>query len=112
MVTARRQVKNMNTSTESTPPFPLAPHELEARAREIFPVDMSPEEFAGRDGEGWEAFPFAHYQYRDADLNAWIQRFAEILATPGMVEVYQMKYLTPQERARIMALKGLIEDDL
>lgn len=91
---------------------PLAPQELETRAKEIFPIEMSPEEFAGRDGEGWEPFPFAAYQYRDAALNAWIQQFAKILSTPGMVEVYQMKYLTPQERARLAALKGLIEDDL
>lgn len=75
-------------------------------------MEMSPEEFAGRDGDGWESFPFAAYQYRDAALNAWIQQFAKILNTPGMVEVYQMKYLTSQERARLAALKGLIEDDL
>lgn len=93
-------------------PRPLAPAELETRAKEIFPIEMSPEEFAGRDGEGWGPLPFADYRYRDAALSDWIQQFAKILATPGMVEVYQMKYLTPQERARLEALKGLIEDDL
>ena len=102
----------MTTLTDNTQQCPLAPEEMEARAREIFPIEMSVEEFAGRDGEGWGPFPFAAYQYRDAALNAWIQQFAKILATPGMVEVYQMKYLTSQERARLEALKGLIEDDL
>ncbi len=102
----------MTASTENTQQLPFASSELEARATEIFPVEMSPEEFAGRDGEGWEAFPFANYQYRDTNLNAWIRQFAKILATPGMVEVYQMKYLSHQERARLTALKGLIEDDL
>lgn len=102
----------MTTHSENAQQLPFAPEELETRAKEIFPIEMSAEEFAGRDGEGWEAFPFAAYQYRDAALNAWIQQFARILATPGMVEVYQMKYLAPQERARLEALKGLIEDDL
>lgn len=102
----------MTIPPSSTQQRPLAPHELETRAKEIFPIEMSPEEFAGRDGEGWDPFPFAAYQYRDAALNAWIQQFAKILSTPGMVEVYQMKYLTSQERSRLAALKGLIEDDL
>lgn len=102
----------MTTPAAATQQRPLAPEEMEARAKEIFPIEMSAEEFVGRDGEGWEPFPFATYQYRDAALNAWIQQFAKILATPGMVEVYQMKYLTPQERARLEALRGLIEDDL
>lgn len=102
----------MTTSPYPTQQRPLAPEELETRAKEIFPLEMSPEEFAGRDGEGWGPFPFAAYQYRDAALNAWIQQFAKILNTPGLVEIYQMKYLTSQERARLAALKGLIEDDL
>lgn len=93
-------------------PLQPAPPELEARAKEIFPVEMSPEEFAGRDGEGWDVFPFANYQYQDATLHAWIQQFATILATPGLVEVYQMKYLTSQERARLAALRGLVDDDM
>ena len=103
----------MTTRTEDTQQqLPFASSELEARAKEIFPVEMAVEEFAGRDGEGWEAFPFANYQYRDADLNTWVHQFAKIINTPGLVEVYQMKYLTPQERARLATLKGLIEDDL
>lgn len=99
------------TSTDNTQQRPLASPELEEHAKEVFPLDMSPEEFAGRDGEGWDAFPFGDYQYRDAGLDAWVQQFAKILATPGMVEVYQMKYLTPQQRARLAALRGMIEDD-
>ncbi len=90
---------------------PLAPLELEKRAKEIFPIEMTPEEFAGRDGEGWAPFPFGDHQYRDEQLDAWIQQFGKILATPGAVELYQMKYLTPQERNRLAALKAMIEDD-
>lgn len=100
-----------STMPENKTQRPLAPLELEERAKEIFPIEMTPEEFAGRDGEGWAPFPFGDYQYRDEQLDAWIQQFGKILVTPGAVELYQMKYLTPQERNRLAALKAMIEDD-
>lgn len=98
--------------TENPPPLPPASPELEERVRNTFPFEeMSPEEFAGRDGEGWTVFSFDAYRYQNEKLDTWIQQFGKILATPGAVEIYQLKYLTPQERARLATLKQMMEDD-
>lgn len=97
--------------TQTTPRRP-APPALEAHVKQLFPLEMSPEEFAGRDGEGWNAFDFASYHYSDPALDAWIQRFGQILATPGRVEQLQRQYLSPDEWQRLAILRGLIEDEL
>jgi hypothetical protein len=41
---------------------PLASEETENRVKETFPVDVSPEEFAAKDGYGWLDFPFGRYR--------------------------------------------------
>ncbi len=105
-------IERPTTMTEPPPQLSLASPELEDRVKNIFPFEeISPEEFAGRDGEGWTAFSFDAYRYQNEKLDAWIKEFGKILATPGAVEIYQMKYLTPQERARLTMLKQMIEDD-
>ncbi len=79
---------------------PLAHSDFEKTAIELFPyATMSPEEYAGRNGSGWDMFSFDNYRFQNAALDAWIQRFGQILFTPGSVEQYQVQYLTPEEVA-------------
>lgn len=86
----------------------LAPERLEQRAKEVFPVDMAPEEFAARDGYGWLGFTFADYSYRDKTLQAWLYRVGEIVRAPELLEACQKKYLTEAQRREI---RGYMEDD-
>ena len=87
----------------------LASEDTEGRVKETFPVEMSPEEFAARDGYGWLDFPFARYRYRDARLDEWIQAVNEILQSPERLRECQAKYLTPAEMRLIN--KYLQDDD-
>ncbi len=87
---------------------PLAPEETELRVSETFPVDMAPEEFAGRDGYGWMDFPVARYRYRDERLDAWIQQVSVILRDPAALRECQAKYLTPAER---QYMQRYLQDD-
>jgi hypothetical protein len=88
---------------------PLAPEETERRVKDTFPIAVSPEEFAARDGYGWLDFPFGRYRYRDPQLDEWIQVVREILQTPSRLRACQAKYLTPEEM-RLIA-KYLQDDD-
>ena len=87
---------------------PLAPEETEERIKEIFPVEISPEEFAARDGYGWLDFPFGRYRYRDATLDEWIQAVRVILQTPARLRECQAKYLTPAE---MRVITRYLQDD-
>jgi hypothetical protein len=87
----------------------LASVDTEGRVKETFPIDMSPEEFAARDGYGWLDFPFALYRYRDHKLDEWIQDVNEILQSPDKMRECQAKYLTPAEKRLID--KYMQEDD-
>jgi hypothetical protein len=95
----------MPESSERT----LASVDTEGRVKETFPIDMSPEEFAARDGYGWLDFPFALYRYRDHKLDEWIQDVNEILQSPDKMRECQAKYLTPAEKRLID--KYMQEDD-
>ncbi len=86
----------------------LASELMEQRAKEVFPVDMAPEEFAARDGYGWLGFTFADYAYRDKTLQAWLYRVGEIIRTPALLEECQKKYLTEEQRRQVRAY---LEDD-
>ena len=88
---------------------PLASEESEARIKDTFPLTVSPEEFAARDGHGWLDFPFSRNRYRDAELDVWVQRVGEILANPEKLREYRNKYLTPAEMSLI--LRYLADDD-
>jgi len=89
-------------------PLPLAPEQMEQRAKEVFPIEMVPEEFAARDGYGWLGFTFADYSYRDKTLQAWLYRVGEIVRTPALLEECQKKYLTEAQRRQVRAY---MEDD-
>jgi len=87
---------------------PWASEETEGRVRETFPTDMSPEEFAARDGYGWLDFPFARYRFRDEALDRWIQEVGAILRQPDKLREYQAKYLTPGE---MQLIRKYLQDD-
>jgi hypothetical protein len=88
---------------------PLASEETENRVKETFTIDVSPEEFAARDGYGWLDFPFGRYRYRDSQLDEWIQAVKEILSSPDKLRECQSKYLTPAE---MQLIAKYLEDDL
>lgn len=83
---------------------PFAPEETEARVKETFTITVPPEEFAGRDGDGWLDFPFARYRYRDAELDSWVQSVGQILANPEKLRECQKKYLSSAERSLMLRL--------
>lgn len=80
---------------------PLAPLEWEAAAREIFPLNLSPEEYAAREGVNWGCFSFADYRYRDEKLDAWLQELGAIFFTPGRLHECQEALLTPDELRQV-----------
>lgn len=63
----------------STPALPIADPGREAMAREIFPMTMTPEEYAAREGYRWVCFSFDDYRYSDGALTEWIHRLGDIL---------------------------------
>ncbi len=62
---------------------PLADASREAHARELFPLEMSPEEYVARHGADWLCCSFPSYRYRDQALDLWLQKFGELMTTPG-----------------------------
>ena len=87
---------------------PLASEETEARVRETFPLEQSPEEFAARDGYGWLDFPFARFRYRDETLDQWIQQVGKILHAPDKLRECQSKYLN---EAEMQLIRKYMQDD-
>jgi hypothetical protein len=77
--------------------LPLAPSNCERMAHQIFPLDMSPEEYAARHSADWFCFSFNRYCYRDPILDDWIQRLGEIFSTPGLLAKCQEERLTSEE---------------
>jgi hypothetical protein len=80
---------------------PLAAPEYEQSAHELFPLDMSPEEYAARHGHGWLCFSFSSYRFRNERLDAWIQRLGEIFSTPGLLEKCRQEILTPEDMEEV-----------
>jgi hypothetical protein len=79
----------------------LASLDYEQWARELFPLTLSPEEYAARESHNFMCFSFDEYCYRDKQLDQWIQRFAEILHTPGRCDRDRRQYLTPEEYEQV-----------
>jgi hypothetical protein len=80
----------------------LADDVYERHAKELFPYrDMSPERYAARCGLGWKIFSFGSYRYKDIDLDKWLQRLAQILASTELIEQYQQEYLTDEEMEEV-----------
>lgn len=94
--------------TKDNDTLPLAPEDMEQNAREIFPTDMAPEEFAAKDGYGWLGFTFADYSYRDKALETWIHKVGHIIRSPELFKQCQQKYLTPAEQKR---MQEYMDDD-
>jgi len=69
----------------------------EKDAREMFPLDISPEEYAAGHAHEWLCFSFDDYRYSDHALEDWIQRLGDILfqrtGAPSLAELRQ-RYLT------------------
>jgi hypothetical protein len=91
------------------PQRPLATEVMENHVRNVFPIDMDPEIFAARDGYGWLNFTFNDYNYRDAELDAWIHKVGSIIRDPEQLAACQRKHLNPAELA---AMRKYAEDDL
>lgn len=69
----------------------------ERDAHEWFPLEMSPDEYAAREGHNWYCFSFDDYRYADPKADAWIRRLGDILfRRPGAptLEELRERYLT------------------
>jgi len=77
--------------------LPLATAEMEAHVKEVFPIDITPEQFAAEDGAGWMEFTFHQYRFQDPELDSWIHAVGKIIADPQSLEEAQRQYLSPDE---------------
>jgi hypothetical protein len=103
----KRRYDTVNESNER----PLASPDYERNAHELFPLELTPEEYAARNGHGWMCFSFSSYQFRDKELDAWIQRLGEILFTPGLLDRCRHEILTPAEIEEIEKEMKQSEED-
>ena len=75
-------------------------------AKRMVAEGFSPEEYAARFGHGWYCFSFGEVRFSDPAVDAWIQRFNDILfnlnGAPTIAEL-RAKLLTPKEREEIEA---------
>ena len=101
-----RMVKNADDSK-----CPLIGEEQEQRLREVFPLTMLPEEYAGREGATILMFSLDRYRYRDEHFQSWIRRLGEILSTPGLLAQYQEQYLTSDELQQVRAVEDADDDE-
>jgi hypothetical protein len=73
-------------------------------AEKMVAEGFSPEEYAARFGHGWYCFSFGEVRFSDPAVDAWIQRFNDILfglnGAPTIAEL-RAKLLTPDERHKI-----------
>ena len=76
---------------------PLADENYEKHARELFSIEMSPEEYVARFGSSWGCCSFPSYSYRDVELDEWLQRFYALMTTPGKPKELRAQFLTPEE---------------
>lgn len=70
---------------------------MEEHAHQLFPTEMSPEEYVARFGSGWAMCSFPSYSYRDAKLDEWLQQFGALMRTPGKLDELREQFLTPEE---------------
>jgi hypothetical protein len=78
--------------------FGLADEEFERQLKTAYPYkSMSPEEYAARFGYTCLVCGVHFYRYRDKELQEWLNRFARVLVTEGLVEHYRKLLLTPEE---------------
>ena len=88
-------------SDTDTPDRPWASAQEEERLHWHFPFEtMSPEEYAARNAAGIMCFSLHERRCRDAKLDAWIQRLAEILFDRNAVDECRRRFLTVEEIER------------
>jgi len=75
----------------------LAPPNCEYLAKKMFPLDMSPEEYAAKYSTDWFCFSFNRYRYRDPELDGWIQRLGEIFSSPQLLAKCKEELLLRQK---------------
>src|SRR5256885_12460891 len=84
--------------------LPIADPGREADARNLFPFEMAPEEYAARHAHEWYCFSFDDYRYADPAVDRWIQRLGDILfrreGAPPMAEL-RARHLTYAERPAV-----------
>jgi hypothetical protein len=80
--------------------LPLADPAREQHALSLFPLNMTPEEYAARFGHEWVSFSFDERRYSAPGLTEWIQRLGDILfgrnGAPSVRELRE-RFLTPAE---------------
>jgi hypothetical protein len=73
-------------------------------AKKMVAEGYSPEEYAARFAHGWLCFSFGEVRFSDPAVDAWIQRFNDILfhlnGAPTVAEL-RAKLLTREERRKI-----------
>src|SRR5262245_44012047 len=81
--------------------LPMADPGRESKAREMFPLNVSPDEYAAREAHHWLCFSFDDYRYSDPAMERWIHRLGDILfgrnGAPSLDDV-RRRYLTEAER--------------
>jgi len=90
--------------------LPAATDNMESHVREVFPLDIHPEEFAAKDGAGWMEFTFHEYRFKDPELDSWIHAVGKIITDPQLLEEMQRKYLSEVEFLEVR--KYMDDDDL
>jgi hypothetical protein len=86
------------------PDRPPADPAYEAQAKLLFPLDLTPEEYAARHAHEWASFSFDEHRFSDGRLDAWIQRLGDIFfqrnGAPSLDEL-RHRFLSEEERAAI-----------
>ena len=86
--------------------LPMADPGREQAAIEMFPLDMSPDEYAAREAHNWYCFSFDDYRYSDERLGRWIHHLGDILfrreGAPSLQDL-RRRYLTEEERRAVEA---------
>ena len=76
----------------------------EQTARELFPLEISPEEYAARNAHRWGSCSFDEYVFSDPQLDRWVQRLGDIFfgryGAPSIDELRRL-LLTPTEQDSI-----------
>ncbi len=85
---------------------PAADPDREEFAQTLFPMDMTPEEYAALYSHTILSFTFDQYSYSDKKLDIWIQQLGVILGNPAQLKEYRRKFLSAAERAEIEAELG------
>ena len=84
--------------------LPMADPGRETSAKELFPLELSPDEYAAREEHHWLCFSFDEYRYADPEMERWVHRLGDILFQregAPLLDELRARYLTDEERRRI-----------